>query len=194
MLITSSDQYFILSFYKLCLDLLNKIYVKVSSLACPSPGTTAWPGVSTSFQLGGEGSPLRQLACPRNLVNRLSPRQLWGRGGRYFLDRGMLFSHPSTRASSYLGWRIAGTQTRFFVKWNVNSDEKSCVRVANANFSRNTRHRPRILFARFAEYSAFLRAHETECLEFSLGRVNSVRALHFFANEKLGRRVIHGNP
>lgn len=97
----------------------------------PPPRTTIWSGVSISFQLGGEGSPLRQLAYPQNLVNRLSARQRRGaRRRKVFLGsrHAPLSSRTrtSTRVAPLSSLACSRAQARFFVRWNVNSDEDAC--------------------------------------------------------------------
>lgn len=163
-----------------------------------------WPRISISFQLRSEESPLRQLAYPQNLVNRVSAWQPRGRVRRRMVCLGPR-RHPllsqtrtSTRASFYASRRQCVTERKcFFVEWNVNSDGKcACIHthtytlLKGMNFSDNTRHCAiRAFFLHDSAYLTFLQAHETECLEFSpLDGVNNARAraFHFFANEKLG--------
>lgn len=149
------------------------------------PGSAAWPGVSISFQLCSEGSPLRQVAYPQNLVNRVSACQPEGRGRRrkVFLGPRHVYSPLSWSCTRASLTRRALQSVQVFLRPDEMLIATRCVYTpfVGMNFSHNNSAScwSRILFPRFGKYPAFFRAHETRCLEFSLGRVNSVHTPHF---------------
>lgn len=120
--LAGSDRTF---FHKSCLGALNKICVKVSSLLLSARHRLARN--QHKFPTWWWRKPLAATCVPAEFreQTQCTPTPRKSEAAEGISRHTLLSSRTCTRASPYLDRRIT-TRMRFFVRWNVNSDEDAC--------------------------------------------------------------------